>query len=173
MLATDTHDCSISLEDYKKFASLWDGFVKQEAGVWYDHYQFWLNSSIPVHLVRYEDIISRPKETFTELLQFILETENLDNTNIVKYIEMKIEEGIKKIYKPRIKLTENVKDLFTQEQLDYFMEHFGDLLVKMGYDELICGAKNNTYRGFLEEFNRATLKKTMESEDLVSIKINE
>lgn len=54
--------------------------MEQEITVWKDFHDFWLKAKIPVHLVRYEDIIQRPVETMTELIKFIFNTEKIDET---------------------------------------------------------------------------------------------
>ena len=54
--------------------------MEQEITVWKDFHDFWLKAKIPVHLVRYEDIIQRPVETMTELIKFIFNTEKVDET---------------------------------------------------------------------------------------------
>ena len=42
---------------------------------------------VPVHFVRYEDLVSRPKETLSELFCFLLEVESVEGTVIEKRIE--------------------------------------------------------------------------------------
>ena len=57
MLLTSSHNYSITDEDYINLHKEWDDFIKQEITVWNDFHGFWINTSIPVHIVRYEDII--------------------------------------------------------------------------------------------------------------------
>jgi hypothetical protein len=57
MVCTGSHNKSIHENDYKLFARKWAEFVAQELSVWKDFHQFWLNVKIPVHVIRYEDIV--------------------------------------------------------------------------------------------------------------------
>ena len=60
MVCSGSHDCSISEDDYVKFADHWSQFISQEIGVWKDFHEFWLKAKIPVHIIRFEDILERP-----------------------------------------------------------------------------------------------------------------
>jgi len=39
------------------FKSEWEEFIYEQANVWNLFTDFWLNSEIPVHIVRYEDLL--------------------------------------------------------------------------------------------------------------------
>ena len=43
MVATGTHNYSISEADYVRFADHFDSFVQIETGVWRDFHQYWLD----------------------------------------------------------------------------------------------------------------------------------
>lgn len=77
MVCSGTHDLSMADSDFTKFASHWAEFIQQEISVWKDFHDFWLKAKIPVHVIRYEDIVLCPKETLSELLKFILNVETL------------------------------------------------------------------------------------------------
>lgn len=36
--------------------------------MWKDFYDFWLNAKIPVHVIRYEDIVLNPTYAITHLM---------------------------------------------------------------------------------------------------------
>ena len=42
---------------------------------------------IPVHVIRYEDLLAHPSEVMTQVFQFILGAESLEGTLIEKLIE--------------------------------------------------------------------------------------
>jgi len=56
--------------------------------VWYDFYKFWTNASIPVHFIRFEDILSDPKGVFTGVMQFLLNSKNIKGRAVEKYIDL-------------------------------------------------------------------------------------
>ena len=58
MICTGSHNKSISLEDYSKFVESWNEYVQQDITVWKDFHDFWINAKIPVHIIRYEDVVS-------------------------------------------------------------------------------------------------------------------
>ena len=56
--------------------------------MWKDFHDFWLKAKIPVHVIRYEDIVLAPRLALTELLKFILNVKTLEGTRVAKYIEL-------------------------------------------------------------------------------------
>lgn len=86
MVCTGSHNKSISDNDFKKFPQLWSEFIQQDITVWKDFHDFWLNAKIPVHIVRYEDIVTNPEPTLRELLKFILNQEDLSGTKVEQYL---------------------------------------------------------------------------------------
>lgn len=90
MVCTGSHNKSIHIDDYKKFASHWNDFIEQETTVWKDFHEFWLKAKIPVHIIRFEDILSNPKPTMHSLFKFILNTPSLEGTLIERYIDLAV-----------------------------------------------------------------------------------
>ena len=88
MVASGTHDCSISDEDFVKFADLWHQWVETETSVWKDFHKFWIEAKIPTHMIRYEDILERPLEALSDLMKFILCVPSLEGTQIEEYIKL-------------------------------------------------------------------------------------
>ena len=90
MVCTGSHNKSIHNGDYSKFTQEWTEFVEQEITVWKDFHDFWLNAKIPVHLIRFEDILKNPKPTLMSLLKFILNCPQIEGTVIEKYIDIAV-----------------------------------------------------------------------------------
>lgn len=57
MVCSGSHDLSIADHDFVQFQKYWHEFIQQEITVWRDFHEFWLKAKIPVHLIRYEDIL--------------------------------------------------------------------------------------------------------------------
>ena len=57
MVCSGSHDLSISDHDFISFHKYWHEFIRQEITVWNDFHEFWINAKIPVHIIRYEDIL--------------------------------------------------------------------------------------------------------------------
>lgn len=69
--------------------------------VWKEFNDFWSNANIPIHIIRFEDILANPKKVFTGVMQFLLTKSDLSGMAIEKYIELAVEEQAPEIYKPR------------------------------------------------------------------------
>jgi hypothetical protein len=117
MVCSGSHELSIDDEDFKKFESHWTEFILQELTVWKDFHDFWLKASVPVHIIRYEDIVSTPKYAMTELLKFVLNVESLEGTRLEKYIDLGTAIESPHIYKPRKGFIGKNSDKFTNEMM--------------------------------------------------------
>jgi hypothetical protein len=62
---TGTHDKVLHQDVLNSLTDTWAEFVPNEAKVWANFHAYWcdwmLNSKLPVHLVRYEDLLARPQ----------------------------------------------------------------------------------------------------------------
>ena len=67
---------------------LWNLFIEQEPPVWNAYNQYWIQNplKVPVHILRYEDLIFHPEKCFTDLRKYVLETNEIDNMLIQKII---------------------------------------------------------------------------------------
>ena len=50
--------------------------------MWKDFHDFWINAKIPVHVIRYEDVVQRPEPTIRGLLEYIMNVESLEGTQV-------------------------------------------------------------------------------------------
>ena len=88
LFSTGSHDLSISEDAYLRFSNCWADYAEQEMLVWNNFYKFWLESKIPVHIIRYEDLMTKAEPTLTDLMKFILNVDTLENTRIEQHIKM-------------------------------------------------------------------------------------
>lgn len=51
-----------------------------------------MNAKIPVHIIRYEDILSNPEPTLKSLLEFILNTPDISGTKVHQYLKVAVSE---------------------------------------------------------------------------------
>lgn len=80
---------------------LWSEFIEQEITVWKDFHEFWLNAKIPVHIVKFEDIMFNPKIALMKLMKFVLNEPEIEGTLIEHYVDLAVQEKAPEIYKPR------------------------------------------------------------------------
>ena len=154
MVCTGSHNKSMHSGDYGKFPEEWGEFIEQEITVWKDFNEFWLSAKIPVHLIRYEDILRNPQRAMSELFKFILNAESIEGTLIERYIELAVREKAPEIYKPREGKVNSNLDKFTQEQLDYIYNYSQELIVRFGYEETYTLQKDiHPHPKFIDEYN--------------------
>jgi hypothetical protein len=93
MVSTGSHNRSIEDNDFKKFPKVWGDFVTQDISVWKDFHDFWLNAKIPVHIIRYEDIVQSPEPTLKSLLEFILNVDTISGTKVEHFLKIAVQEA--------------------------------------------------------------------------------
>eukprot|EP01052_Picozoa_sp_SAG31_P013207 SAG31_NODE_790_length_12082_cov_8.754319_4_plen_526_part_00 len=59
MLLTGTHTHSIAASEYSRFADIWTRHVKEELIFWLRYHRWWLEKSIPMVIIRYEDLADK------------------------------------------------------------------------------------------------------------------
>ena len=156
--------------------------------MWRDFHEFWTNAKIPVHIIRYEDIVSDPLPTLKSVLEFILNVPDITGTKVEHFLNIAVEEESPQIYQPRQgKINANF-DKFNQEQLDFITDYahkfikmfdYYDLYLKMGAvpikDPIVDKEIPNGLE-FIRNFNLNSLKHSMylqnECEEVTSIYIN-
>ena len=136
MVCSGTHDLSIEDADFNRFPNHWAEFIQQEISVWKDFHDFWLKAKIPVHVIRYEDIVLAPKPTLIELFKFVLNVNTLEGTRIEQYVELACREKAPEVYKPRKGKVNNNVAKFKPEHLEYMYNYARDLIDRFGYTQL-------------------------------------
>jgi hypothetical protein len=101
MILTETHEDSIHEFTYSMFKSSWEEHVEREITVWNEFYEFWILQEIPIHIIRFEDIIQSPEVALRSLVEFVLKSESIEGTIIEQKIHRAVKGGSPKIYTPR------------------------------------------------------------------------
>jgi len=84
---------SIVDTDWAKVASIFMEFVQQEITVWKDFHQFWIRENIPIHIVRYEDIMQNPETVLKKAVEFILDVDDISGTKAGQYVKLAVEDS--------------------------------------------------------------------------------
>ena len=81
MNATKSHTKSLTAEMYQQYSEMWNGLVQNEIHIWNKFLEYWLNEecSIPVLVVRFEDLIRNPSIQLQRILEFTIQQQNSDN----------------------------------------------------------------------------------------------
>jgi len=122
------------------------GQLRQILMSWESHVQSWKNQSeIPVHLVRYEDMLQKTTETFGNIIRFLgleYDKERLNraiiNCSFKTLRQMEQETGFKErihesqqfFWKGKIG---NYRDFLTKEQIQQIIEYNYDTMKEFGY----------------------------------------
>ena len=158
MVASGTHDCSISDEDFVKFKKQWDEWIDMEITVWKDFHKFWLNAAIPVHIIRYEDICERPIEALGDLMKFVMCVPTIEGTKIESYIKLASLEKRPEVYKPRSGKVNGNMRFFDEEKLTTISLGAGKEMKNLGYYHLVSDyPKAEGIPEFINKFNQKTL----------------
>jgi len=176
MTATQTHDMQIFEEDYHLLDKIFKDFVEQEVTVYRDFNNFWLKQKIPVHLMRFEDILLNPMYAYTEAMKFIFGVTSIEGTVLEKHINMVCGGQAPKIYEPKGARTMKNYDRYSKEQIDFIYETCKDLIKKFGYEETFTGVSETDQLAYIKLHNKMNFEKMLklqESDAIVSITMNE
>lgn len=91
-VCTESNKEFVNDEILNRLAVEWDRFIAQETIIWKTFYEKWLQSKIPVHIVKYEDLVTKPEIVIKGLVKFLLNTDNISGTKVDKYINLALKE---------------------------------------------------------------------------------
>ena len=77
---TNTHNQSVSEDQYERFSSQWEELVPNEIDIWVKFYKFWLAADVPLIVLRYEDLICHREVSLGRLFRFLSGSKTLANT---------------------------------------------------------------------------------------------
>ncbi|MFS8160580.1 MAG: sulfotransferase domain-containing protein [Candidatus Roizmanbacteria bacterium] len=91
MAVTLTHSRSVSNDFPVEFAAEWQWLVKAQAVLWNQFFQYWIelakSKKIPVHIIRFEDLLTKKREIITGTFEFLLGVEKTEGLYIGKRID--------------------------------------------------------------------------------------
>jgi hypothetical protein len=78
MNATKSHNKTLTDEVYLQYREKFEALVENEIYVWHRFYKYWLEEvTIPVLLVRFEDLVQYPSRELARMLKFMLQVNEL------------------------------------------------------------------------------------------------
>ena len=78
--------------DYELLHDEFMEFIALETSMWKDYHDFWLNANMPVHIIRYEDILQDPYPVLKNLLEFIFGEKDISGTKLDGYLKLAVKE---------------------------------------------------------------------------------
>ncbi|MEA4839526.1 MAG: sulfotransferase domain-containing protein [Bacteroidales bacterium] len=123
-----------------------NGQLRQILGSWKNHVQSWKKQTlIPVHFVRYEDMLQKPVETFGDIVRF-LELEYLEERleRAILHSDFKLLQQMEqeKGFNERLQQSKhffwkgkigNYRDYLSKDQIDRIVEYNYDTMKEFGY----------------------------------------
>jgi hypothetical protein len=140
MTLTNTHHQSIHESQYERFADRWDGMIKNEIDIWMKFHRFWtFKVSIPIIVVRYEDLLVNRAETLRRVFLFITNKKTLEGTKWEHKIQhlMATSGNNSGPYVPRSggKIGHSFQH-YSKEQFEYILKTANLPLRGFGYDPI-------------------------------------
>lgn len=134
------------LDENSSLAGKKGGQLRQILMSWKSHVQSWKNQSvIPIHFVRYEDMLQEPVETFGEIVRFLGLERNEErlrraiiNSDFKNLQQMEQEQG----FREKMQLCEqffwkgkigNFREYLSEEQVQRIVEYNYDTMKEFGY----------------------------------------
>jgi hypothetical protein len=119
--------------------------LEEKLGTWSSHVKTWLNSGLPLHLIRYEDMVSSPAETFSTALEFLdlhfpdeLVLQAISETSFENLRKSEIQFGFKDKLQNCEAFFRNGKsgtwkESLSDQQVNRIVANHRDLMVEFGY----------------------------------------
>ena len=114
--STQTQNLSVK-EDFSKMPE-WDKMVRQEICAWRDFHRYWIKEGC--HFIRFEDLTQKTAKTLTDVFYYLMDTDDLDDTEIEAQIKRLTKGKAPELYKPRS--SKSNRALFTPEMLKWIKD---------------------------------------------------
>ncbi|NBC83043.1 MAG: sulfotransferase domain-containing protein [Bacteroidetes bacterium] len=120
--------------------------LRQLVSDWSSHVKSWTESHLPVHVMRYEDMLENPEKTFSEALEFLdlsYKKEDIEKAiKFSKFAQLKAQEQQEGFKEKNIKaksffrkgVTNDWKNHLSQEQVNAIVEKHKDVMKRFGYN---------------------------------------
>ena len=134
---------------------------------WKAFYKFWVDSPVPIYLVRYEDLIEDPEEILKGLCKFLLGIKSLDYTKIEYAIKQVLLERIdKQFFAHDIQI--DGERMLNSETIDLLQKQFLEKLLKVlrkfNYEVNDDGVASS----WMVDFNNDNLVKSIEFHEYIN-----
>lgn len=127
---------------------------------WKVFIQYWIESPIPIHIIRYEDLITEPSKILRNLVLFLLGVDSIDSTIIEsKLIDiLQTKKPIKEYYAYDVDMGEEGKNIFSNKSnilkiQQKFDDQLFESLQQFNYEE--SGSK------WIVDYNVLSLKESL------------
>jgi hypothetical protein len=132
---------------------------------WKQFHKYWINAPVPVHLVRYEDLVMEPEEILKQLCKYLLGIKSIENTKL-EYVIKQVTSNAAKIDKKYLAydfvISEEYNKFITADLSEKIQKSFflklNKMLQKYNYEL----NSNGELMGWMANYNRENLVKMVE-----------
>jgi hypothetical protein len=164
----------IMIKILKETITFEEALLKMESIIdeWKEFYKYWISSPIPIHIIRYEDLIVDIKNILENMCNFLLGMSNISNTKLDYAIKNITEMKIDNIYfAEKIDKGSNFNNKFIFSNKDNlyliqkkFMEKLSRILTLFNYNP----NSDDDSENWLVENNKENLIKSVEFHELLN-----
>ena len=112
------------------FPEFWGEYVDKMSRQFELYHNYWIHlaktKEYPIIFLKYEDLLSKKKETLVEIFKFLFEVESLEGLYVMDRIEAEISRGKEVsgvVYKPRVGSSLASLDSYTAQQIQTVQNH--------------------------------------------------
>lgn len=136
---------------------------------WIEFYKYWINSPIPVHIIRYEDLTHQTEEILKQLCKFLLGLKSIENTKLEYIIKIALSATIdNSLYAYELQ-SEDGRGILNEEVLDKIQRKFqtrlDKILKKFNYEI----EDNGKVSEWMKNFNIDNMVKSFELHDYLNV----
>ena len=133
---------------------------------WKEFYKYWIDCPIPVHIIRYEDLIYEPSEILSQLSKFLLGVKSLNNSKLEYSIKNAVGVKVDNVYLAYNVEIGNDINFLSKDNILIIQKKFHDRLSRVL--SLFKYQINDDYDtlNWLIETNKSNLIKSIEMNDL-------
>jgi hypothetical protein len=132
---------------------------------WKLFHKYWINAPIPVHLVRYEDLLLEPDEILKQLCKFLLGNKSIENTKLEYVIKKSTSKSVKidkKYLAFDVIISDEYKKFITADISEKIQQNFLEKLTKMLQKYNYELNSNGELLSWMANHNRESLVKMVE-----------
>jgi hypothetical protein len=139
---TISHGNKPDFEFDRDYPEYWDWFVRKQALNMKRFFEILIRHCTtedrqPIYIVRYEDLVTSPKDTLMGLMSYLLEAGDLEGSNVERRIDEVVAKGKSAATTYRLKSTTGQFDVhsskYTPELRSFVQETLSDQLYYFGY----------------------------------------
>lgn len=146
MLILNSHENNLPLEEYNKRSEDFDKFIKISSEAYDITSNFWVDSEVPVVILRYEDLMENPVKFCKDFFSLFEGTNDIDNDLpelVIEINEYFNKNGLKSTFLDSQKSSNDQYSYFTQEQKEFIYSKTKNWIKFFNYEQDVMDNTEN------------------------------